>query len=146
MAALFPFFLRLWVWRRPAALREFAAQRGYYEILLKGLLPGSYRAFDIGANEGFVSDILLQKGLSVAALDPDQRNARHGRNERFLFYPVAAGGRAGTLPLFLKEGASALSTLEPKWKGAVEGVGHRLHSCIDIICRMSNYSEYYGGL
>jgi len=102
-------------------------------MLLEGLLPGLHRALDIGAHEGFVSAVLLGKGLLVTALDPDPRNARilearYHRNNKFSFYPFAAGERAGSLPLYRQQDGTALSTLEPKWKGLVEREEHRLHS------------------
>lgn len=126
-------YLRIWFHRRPAVRREFAEQQRYYEMLLQDLLPGIHRAFDIGANEGFVSGVLLGKGLFVTALDPDPRNARilearYHRYKKFSFYPFAAGERAGSLPLYRQRDGTALSTLEPKWKGLVEREGHPLHS------------------
>lgn len=126
-------FLRIWLGRRPAVRRELEEQARYYEMLLEDLQPGIYRAFDIGANEGFVSAVLLRKGLLVTALDPDPRNARilvarYHKNKKLSFYPFAAGEGAGWLPLYQQKDGTALSTLEPKWKGLVEGEGHRLHS------------------
>jgi FkbM family methyltransferase len=126
-------FLRIWFRRRPAVRMELAEQKRYYEMLLEDLLPGIHRAFDIGANEGFVSAVLLGKGLFVTALDPDPRNARilearYQKNKKFSFYPFAAGERAGSLPLYRQKDGTALSTLEPKWKGLVEREEHRLHS------------------
>jgi FkbM family methyltransferase len=124
-------FLRLWLWRHPAILQELASQEDYYESLLSGLLPGEHRAFDVGANEGMVTRILLKKGLTVTALDPDPRNARilmgrYSGDPRFHFFPFAAGEGPGEQLLYRQRGATALSTLEPKWKSLVGMPGHRL--------------------
>lgn len=126
-------FLGIWLRMRPAVRRELAAQQRYYELLLEDLVPGSHRAFDIGANEGFVSAVLLKKGLLVTALDPDPRNARvlkarYSEGKAFRFYPFAAGEASGWLPFYQQKDGTALSTLEPKWKGLVEKEGYRLYS------------------
>lgn len=127
------FFLKVWLWSRPDSLRQLVLQENYYSAFIDNLLPGVYRAYDIGANEGFVTGALLKRGLAVTALDPDQRNARilaarFSRNRRFRFVAAAAGERPGTGFFYRQRGASALSTLEPKWKQLVETPGHRMFS------------------
>ena len=128
-----PLFLRIWLGLRPAVREELREQRRYYELLLEGLRPGIHRALDIGAHEGFVSAVLLGKGLLVTALDPDPRNARvlearYGTQKGFRFYPFAAGAMAGWVPFYQQKDGTALSTLELKWKGLVEREDYRLYS------------------
>lgn len=128
-----PLWLAALRWVRPLAVRELEKQEEYFMALLQGVKPGGFMAFDIGANEGFVTETLLKKGLRVIAVEPDPRSirvlkARFSRDGRFFLYPEAAGEREGKAELFLEAGGGALSTVSLKWKGLVEGGGYRLRS------------------
>src|ERR1700704_5587203 len=56
----------------------------YYRNILVGFHKGDL-IFDIGANQGFKTDIFLKLGAAVIAVDPDETNQRILR-EKFLTY------------------------------------------------------------
>jgi len=127
------FFLGLWLYFRPAVRREVNEQERYYRNMLRDLGPGEHMAFDIWANEGFVSAALLKMGMLVVALEPDWRNirileARFFKAPHFRLFPCAAGESAGFEKIYLQSKGTALSTLSRKWKGLVEKEGYRIQA------------------
>lgn len=120
--------MSLWGLWRSADAAMLARQRAFYQRL--GKVGGL--AFDIGANEGFVSEALLDAGLEVVAVEPDERNirvleARFGRNGAFHLFKGAVGEDDRARRMFVQEGGSALSTMSEKWRGLVERGEGRLH-------------------
>src|SRR5487761_368222 len=83
-------------------------QIDFYRRLLTGLQQGDL-IFDIGANEGFKTDLFLRLGARVVAIEPDETNQSILR-ERFLKFrfvrrPLVIVGKA----------VSDKSALETMW-------------------------------
>jgi len=127
-----PIFIKLWLLVRPAVRDQLKTQSKYYFEFIKNLKPGPHIAFDIGANEGFISEVFLEKELSVVAVEPDTRNItiltrRFQKNPKFHLSSYAAGSRLGKEELYLQRAGSAFSTLSSKWKELIEKGGYRFH-------------------
>jgi FkbM family methyltransferase len=105
----------------------------FYQNLLCGFRQGDL-VFDIGANEGFKTDIFLRLGATVIAVDPDTTNQAVLRG-RFLQYrmikkPVVIVGKAvsdkdGVDTLWVDEPGSAKNTLNRKWVQILREDRHR---------------------
>jgi FkbM family methyltransferase len=103
--------------------REIAVYRSVLNELREGDL-----IFDIGANDGFKTDVFLRLGARVVAVDPDSVS-KGVLVERFLRYrlspkPVVIVGKAvsdkiTTETLWLDEPGSAVNTLSQKWVGTL---------------------------
>ena len=98
-------------------------QLDFYRRLLTELRPGDL-IFDIGANEGFKTDLFLRLGGRVVAVDPDETNQSilQERFARFRFVrrPVVIVGKAVSdscsVETMLIDGpGSAVNTLSQKW-------------------------------
>ncbi len=126
------FFMRVWLFFRPAVKAKLAAQTNYYNLFLEQLKSGKHSAFDIGANEGFVSESFLNKKLDVIAVEPDERNLlilnTRFSEKKFKLYPLAAGAGSTPLALYMQSDGTALSTFSFKWKQLLEEGTYRLHS------------------
>jgi len=95
----------------------------FYRNLLTGFRKGDL-IFDIGANQGFKTEIFLRLGAKIVAVDPDKANQTI-LEERFLKYrvvkkPVSVVGKAisdksGSQTLWVDEPGSAKNTLNEKW-------------------------------
>ncbi len=102
-------------------------QLDFYRRLLVELRPGDL-IFDIGANEGFKSDLFLRMGARVVAVEPDETNQSILR-ERFASFrlgrkPIIIVGKAvsdrSTLETMWIDGpGSAVNTLSQKWASAL---------------------------
>jgi FkbM family methyltransferase len=95
----------------------------FYRNVLDGFRGGDL-IFDIGANNGFKTEIFLRLGAKVIAVDPDEVN-QAALKEKFLKYrvvkkPVLIVGKAvsdkdGFDTLWIDEPGSAKNTLSEKW-------------------------------
>jgi len=95
----------------------------FYRNLLVGFRSGDL-IFDIGANQGYKTEIFLQLGAKVVAVDPDKAN-RAILEEKFLKYrlnkkPVVVVGKAvsdknGLEMFWVDEPGSGKNTLNHKW-------------------------------
>ena len=117
----------------PGVKKKLISQRKYYNDLLANLRIPDAAILDIGANEGFVSEIFLDKGFGVVAVEPDPRNvsilkARFGLNRNFLLYPCLCGTEAGLQQFWLSERNNAFSTNNLKWKNLLSGGNYRFHA------------------
>ncbi len=95
--------------------REFEQQRTF---LAQFLGPGCL-AFDVGANIGIRSEIMLSLGARVVAFEPQPICARETRargNDSLVVVEKAVGERTGSAQLFLKH-ASVQASLIEKWQG-----------------------------
>jgi FkbM family methyltransferase len=128
-----PVVLQTWLFLRPQVKLKLAAQNRYYELFFNNLKPGPHTAFDIGANEGFVTEGFLKNRLSVIAVEPDARNilileSRFTTNQAFKLCACAAGSSGGELDLYLQKNGTAFSTFSSKWKNLIEKGSYRFHS------------------
>jgi FkbM family methyltransferase len=95
--------------------------------------------FDIGANQGYKTDIFLRLGASVVAVDPDELNqdilAKKFLRGRWMRKPMQIEGKAvsdscSVATLWLDAPGSAKNTLNRKWVDSLREddarFGHRL--------------------
>jgi FkbM family methyltransferase len=111
-------------------------QFDFYRHLLGGLHAGDL-IFDIGANEGFKTDLFLRLGARVVAIDPDETNQSILR-ERFLKLrlvrkPLVIVGKAvsdkiAVETMWIDGPGSAVNTLSQKWATTLKGNKAR-HTC-----------------
>jgi FkbM family methyltransferase len=101
----------------------------FYRRLLTGFRPGDL-IFDVGANDGFKTDVFLRLGARVVAIDPDDVNQEILYN-KFLRYrlfpkPVVVVGKAvsdtcDTETMWIDGPGSAVNTLSRKWVDTLNG-------------------------
>lgn len=104
-------------------------QIGFYRRALPELRQGDL-IFDVGANDGFKTDLFLRLGARVVAIEPDETNQSILR-ERFLKLrltekPVVIVGKAvadrNTMESMWVDGpGSAVNTLSQKWAITLRG-------------------------
>ena len=112
-----------WSFADPHRITERAMEVQFYRTALSGFQKRDI-IFDIGANEGFKTDIFLRLGAKVLAVEPDETNVERLRGKflrnRIFPKPVIVEGKAvsdrlGRVPMFIDAPGSALNTLSPKW-------------------------------
>src|SRR5580704_9361573 len=111
-------------------------QLDFYRRLLAELRQGDL-VFDIGANEGFKTDLFLRLGARVVAVDPDDTNQAILK-EKFVKFrlfqrPLVIVGKAvsdKTTPetMWIDGPGSAVNTLSQKWATTLKGNKAR-HTC-----------------
>ncbi|MFI5155248.1 MAG: FkbM family methyltransferase [Chitinophagales bacterium] len=131
-----PVFLKTWLLFKRSARRKLIKQKNYYLDLIRQLRPGNHQMLDIGANEGFVTEVFLHADLSVTAVEPDPRNimilqTRFGANKQFRLYPCMSGRLNGTGTIYLQKGGTSFSTANIKWKKLIESGQYHLHSVFE---------------
>jgi FkbM family methyltransferase len=112
-----------WTFANRRLLDERDKEVEFYRKTLRGLRKGSI-IFDIGANQGYKTDIFLRLGAKVVAVDPDETNQDVLR-QRFLNYrltrkAVRIEGKAVSNVVTLKTmwieaPGSGKNTLNRKW-------------------------------
>ena len=100
----------------------------FYKDLLVGFRPGDL-TYDVGANDGQKTDILLRLGARVIAVEPDLHN-QGVITRRFLKYRVrkrpvvligkALSDRTAVETMWMDGDGSAFNTLSPKWVKSLE--------------------------
>jgi FkbM family methyltransferase len=95
----------------------------FYRQLLTGFRPGDL-IFDVGANDGFKTDVFLRLGARVVAIEPDDVNQKILYN-KFLWFrlspkPVVIVGKAVSdtceaKTMWIDGPGSAVNTLSSKW-------------------------------
>jgi FkbM family methyltransferase len=102
-------------------------QLDFYRRLLPELRPGSL-IFDIGANEGFKTDLFLRLGARVVAIEPDETNQSILRGRfgmfRLVRRPIVIVGKAVSdssevETMWIDGPGSAVNTLSKKWANAL---------------------------
>jgi FkbM family methyltransferase len=103
-------------------------QTDFYRRLLPELSLGDL-IFDIGANEGFKTDLFLRLGARVIAVEPDETN-QSILKEKFVKFrltrrPLVIVGKAvsdksTTETMWIDGPGSAVNTLSQKWAGALK--------------------------
>lgn len=102
---------------RPAVRRDYNDELRHY----RELLPEGSLCFDIGANVGAKSEVLLEVGARVVAIEPNSRLfpellTRFGGNPRWQLLASALSSENGIGELHINT-ASALSSFDDQWKG-----------------------------
>jgi FkbM family methyltransferase len=99
----------------PTERNEFNANKR----MLSQFVNAGDLAFDVGANIGNRSEIMLSLGATVVAFEPQPKCAREARargNRRLTVIESAVGSKVGTAELHLKS-ANVLASLVPDWQG-----------------------------
>jgi len=101
----------------------------FYARTLNGIRKGSL-VFDIGANQGYKTDMFVRLGASVVAVDPDASNYAL-LNDKFIKYrltpkPVRVVGKAvsdskSQMTMWVDAPGSAMNTLSSKWVDTLRG-------------------------
>lgn len=95
----------------------------FYRENLSGMIPKDL-IIDVGANQGFKTDIFLRLGARVVAVDPDRANQDvlaekftrlQLRKKPFAIVGKALGERVGIETMWVTEPGSAKNTLNKKW-------------------------------
>jgi FkbM family methyltransferase len=104
-------------------------QIDFYRSLLTELRSGDL-IFDVGANEGFKTDLFLRMGARVVAIEPDETNQSILR-ERFVRFrllrkPLVIVGKAvsdksARETMWIDGPGSAVNTLSQKWATTLKG-------------------------
>jgi FkbM family methyltransferase len=76
--------------------------------------------FDVGANVGEKTDIMLSLGARVVAFEPQPRlarevKARGGKNSPLTVVRAAVGAETGTAELVLASSSTGLASIRPEW-------------------------------
>jgi FkbM family methyltransferase len=111
---------------RPLTPGQNRQRRSTLELYGQFLRPGDL-AFDIGANIGNRTDILLQLGARVVAVEPQaacvaRLNRKYGTNPHVVVVAKALGSQAGIAPMMVSE-AHTISSLSTRWVDAVRSSG-----------------------
>ncbi|MEQ1849953.1 MAG: FkbM family methyltransferase [Chthoniobacteraceae bacterium] len=104
-------------------LRRRDEELAFYRDSLTEMRPGEL-IIDVGANQGFKTDIFLRLGARVVAVDPDVAN-QEILDEKFMRFQLckkpltivgkALGDQVGTEAMWETEPGSAKNTLNKKW-------------------------------
>lgn len=113
--------LNAWLLLRPSVKRGLQKQEQLYLALLNSVKSSSRLVFDIGANEGFLTDIFEKAGYKVIAVEPAKRNisilkSRFGNNSNIRIVKAAISDKPGAINFFETENAHAFATASNKWK------------------------------
>ena len=112
-----------WSFAGPQWIIDRAKEVEFYRKTLAGLEKGDL-IFDIGANEGWVTDVFLRLGARIVAVEPDETNADlvKGKFLRNRIFPKpvkvenkAVSDKTGEMTMWIESANSALNTLNAKW-------------------------------
>jgi FkbM family methyltransferase len=117
-------------WKMAGRQRLIARQKqiSFYRHLLAGMRRGDL-IFDIGANEGFKTDLFLRLGARVLAIEPDETNQSILRERfvklRLVRKPLVIVGKAvsnksAVETMWIDGPGSAVNTLSQKWATALK--------------------------
>jgi FkbM family methyltransferase len=100
---------------KPRNIRHRSLSREFYRQFFA---PGDL-VFDVGANVGSRTEVFLDLGARVIAVEPqppcqEVLTRLFGRNNRFKLVPEALGAQSGEAQMFVGD-ALVLSTLSPGW-------------------------------
>lgn len=117
------FYDLYWSVADPRLLKQRKVELAFYRNGLGGLRAGDL-IVDVGANQGFKTEIFLRLGARVVAVDPDATNqailTEKFKRWRLRKPPVTIVGKAlgeevGTETMWVNEPGSAKNTLNRKW-------------------------------
>ena len=117
----------LWLWQQYATHQRqvLKNEARFFRSLLEPLSTKTSPLFDIGANTGWVSRVLLDYSRTVVAVEPDALNQeilqlRLGRFKNLHIVGKAVSSRTGNMEFFVHQSGSALNTFSPKWRQELE--------------------------
>jgi FkbM family methyltransferase len=117
----------LWLWQQYATQqrRVLKNEAHFFRSLLEPLTTKASPLFDIGANTGWVSRVLLDYSRTVVAAEPDALNQeilhrRLGHFNNIHIVGKAVSSSAGSMEFFVHQSGSALNTFSPKWRQELE--------------------------
>jgi FkbM family methyltransferase len=135
MSRVYDFY---WSFVDPHWLADRAKEVEFYRTTLSGFQKGNI-IFDIGANDGYKTDVFLRLGAKVVAVEPDDANIKilKGKFLENRIFPrrvtvegKAVSDRGGQMTMWIDAPGSALNTLNPKWADTLRNnssrFGHRL--------------------
>lgn len=127
-----PIIIKMWLLFRPSINKELKTKKAFYKSVFhpKDVLNKNALIFDVGANEGFISDIFLSLGYNVVSVEPDLHNInilkqRFKNEKKITIEPIALGSKEGNEKIFIALNEHALTTLSTKWKAILENKTHR---------------------
>jgi FkbM family methyltransferase len=110
----------------------------FYRDLLDGFRPGDM-IFDVGANQGYKTDIFLRFGARVVAVEPDETSQQilkqkfmkyRFRKKPLVIVSKAISDSASTATMWIDTPGGAKNTLSQKWAESLRDddrrFGHRL--------------------
>jgi FkbM family methyltransferase len=122
-------------------LEDRTAEVEFYRKTLHGFRKGSL-IFDIGANEGYKTDIFLRLGAKVVAVDPDEANQEVLR-QRFLKNRLtpkrvdiegkAVSDTIASKTMWIDAPGSAKNTLNSKWVQTLRNDPKRFGQLLDFV-------------
>lgn len=123
-------YLNHWKTKVPAIKEEIEREGNYFLKLIEPLKKAKGIIYDIGANEGFVTEYFLQTPHTTYAIEPDAKNqrvlqARFKKQANFRLIPKAISNTIGTTQLYIHTNGSPLNTMSEKWKTSLESGKHR---------------------
>jgi FkbM family methyltransferase len=95
-----------------------------YRRIYSGLFVPGDLVFDVGANIGNMTEIMLELGANVVAFEPQSKCAREiaaRNNGRLTVVQKAVGATEGMASLNLKS-TTAIASLLPDWSGETTGI------------------------
>ena len=127
--------LSFWKMFRRDAAGTLKKQDNFYKTLLATLKKTDAVIFDIGANEGFITQTFSKFADKVIAIEPDPLNIRilqnrFSNNSKLIVVGKAVSDKTGMEILYIEEG-NALHTLNNEWKNLLESGKHILKTSFD---------------
>ena len=112
----------------------------FYRAILEGFREGDL-IFDVGANQGYKTDIFLRLGAKVVAVEPDGIS-QEILKQKFLKYRLkskplvivakAVSDRDSRMTMWIDSPGSAKNTLSEKWADALKGDHDRFGSSLNF--------------
>lgn len=107
--------------------REESRHRRAMLHFYRGFVSPGDLCFDIGANLGNRTDVLLELGARVVAVEPqsscvEQLRSKYGRNDRVVIISEALGSREGEADLAIAS-EHTISSMSPEWIESVRESG-----------------------
>lgn len=113
--------LAAWLLFRPSVRKELENQNKLYLSVLESSDNLSKIIFDIGAHEGFLTNIFVKAGYSVIAVEPEKRNiavlkSRFKNNASVTVVEAAISDKPGEISFYETKNSHAFGTVSKKWK------------------------------